>query len=97
MSEALSAARTREAVARARLAEAVAEQARARREAERLEGRSILPGADPAMAEAAQQQRTLVERATSSIDAIRAQLRRAEADVVTIEAASDLDRSSPAG
>jgi hypothetical protein len=82
-------ARAREAALRAELAAAVAERARAGREAERLDGRATLPGADPAVAEAAAAQRRLEAEATAEIARLRAELRRAEGVVVTLEATED--------
>ena len=91
MSGDLHDARAAELALRARLAEAITERTRARREAERLDGRAALPGADPALGEAAAFQRRLATRADAAVASLRAELRRAEGAVVTAEAEADAD------
>ena len=85
----LDEARAAEADVRARIATEVAARARAEREAERLDGRAALPGADPATAAAAGAQRELAEAAAVRIADLRAELRRVEGRVATLEAEAD--------
>lgn len=93
MTGALDQARADESSLRARLADAVTERARANREAERLEARASLPGADATLSTAATAQYALAERAAAQIEMLRLQLRRAEAEVVTLETALDTARA----
>lgn len=86
-----------EASLRSELAAAVAERARAGREAERLEGRSGLDGADPAVAAAAAEQRRLETSAAADVARLRLELRAAEGVVVGLEASVDAARGSGAG
>ncbi len=90
----LNVARAREATLRARLAEAIAERARAANEAGRLEGRSQLTGADPAIGVAAAEQDRLASVAAASVETLRAQLRRAEGVVASLEARADAERAA---
>ncbi len=94
MTEALQQAREAESSLRSRLADAVAERARTTREADRLEARASLPGADAAVAAAATEQLRLAAQAASHIETLRAELRRAEGQVVTLEAALDAERAA---
>jgi hypothetical protein len=97
VTDALEEARAAEAEARARLAAAVTERTRAEREADRLDGRAALPGADPAVATAAGVQRGLAQEAAERVEALRAEVRRVEGRVATLEAEADAGPAAEAG
>ena len=94
MTAALDQARAAESSLRARLAAAVTERARAAREADRLESLAALPNAEPAVSSAAVAQHGLADQAAQRIETLRVALRRAEADVVTLETALDAERAA---
>ena len=94
MTVALDQARAEESSLRARLAAAVTERARAAREADRLESRAALTNAEPAVSSAALAQHGLADQAAGRVESLRVALRRAEADVVTLEAALDAERAA---
>lgn len=82
---------------RAALAAAVTERNRAAREAKRLDGRAVLPGAAAEVAAAADEQRRLEAATAERIERLRADLRRLEGELATLEAADDRDRAGAGG
>lgn len=93
MTRTLDDARAEEATVRAALAAAVTERARAAREADRLDGRAALAGAVGETAAAAEEQRRLAAVAGREVERLRAELRRLEGEVATLQAAADADRA----